>query len=247
MQPLRKYSLRFLIGFIGILTATTGVRADTGGGGGGQVKALAVLDGSLHQIQPDSIAIVEDSTFFNPANAGMLDSSYAVQNQVTLMINEASTLYLRTPFSVTVKLLISYSDAHGDTASVIRNFSVNYDTSRAATYNSRSTFVFSGAHKVTVTVVSDSSNVTTWDPTSVLLIENQLITTPAFVFSCTNTVSNITVSPLPILWPTSCRLAGTSCRAPASMMWNGPGPIPARWRIPPTTTGAMALHHIILR
>jgi len=190
-----------------MLTATTGVRAGTGGGGG-QVKALAVLDGSLHQIRPDSIAIVEDSTFFNPANAGLLDSSYAVQNQVTLMINEASTLYLRTPFSVTVKLLIFYSDAKGDTASVVRNFTVNYDTARGATYNSRSSFVFNGAHKVSVTVLSDSSNVTTWDPTSVLLIQNQLVTTPAFTFSCTNTVSNITVTPssdptadeLPVSW-----------------------------------------------
>ena len=207
MQPLRKYCLRFFIGFIGLLTATTGVRAGTGGGGG-QVKALAVLDGSLHQIRPDSTAIVEDSTFFNPANAGRLDSSYAVQNQVTLMINEASTLYLRTSFSVTVKLLISYSDAKGDTASVVRNFTVNYDTTKGATYNSRSSFVFNGAHKVTIKVLSDSSNTTTWDPTTVLLVENQLVTTPAFVFSCTNTVSNITVTPsgdptadeLPVSW-----------------------------------------------
>jgi hypothetical protein len=124
------------------------------------------------------------------------------------MINEASTLYLRTPFSVTVKLLISYSDAKGDTASVVRNFTVNYDTTRGVTYNSRSSFVFNGAHKVTIQVLSDSSNVTTWDPTSVLLIENTLVTTPAFLFSCTNTVSNITVNPsadptadeLPVSW-----------------------------------------------
>ena len=206
MQLLRKYSLRFLLGFIGILIASTDVHAGAGGGGG-QVRALAVLDGSLHQIQPNAVAMVEDSTFFNPANAGMLDTPYAVQNQVTLMINEASTLYLRTPFSVTVKLLISYSDGK-DTASVVRNFTVNYDTTRGVTYNSRSSLVFKGAHKVTVQVLSDSSNVTTWDPTTVLLVENQLVTTPTFVFSCTNTISNITVTPssndtadeLPVSW-----------------------------------------------
>jgi len=205
MRLLRKYSIRYFIGLVGLLLCAGGARAQSPGG---QVKALAVLDGSLHQILVDSTSTVEDSTFFDPANAGKLDSSYAVQDQVTLMINEASTLYFRTPFSVTVKLQITYTNAQGVTIDTVRNFTVNYDTSRATTYNSRSTFVFSGAHKVTITVLSDSSNVATWDPTSVLLIENQLTTTPVFVFNCSNTVSNITVNPstnpnadeLPVSW-----------------------------------------------
>ncbi len=176
------------------------------GGGGGQVRALAVLDGSLHQIRPDSSVTVADSTFFDPANAGKLDTSYGVQDQVTLMINEASTLFLRTPFNVTVKLHINYTNAAGATGDDTVNLTVGYDTLH--TYNSRSTFAFKGAHKVVVTVLSDSTNTTTWDPTSVLLIEDQLTTTPIFVFNCTNTISNITVSPssdpsadeLPVSW-----------------------------------------------
>ncbi|HWK02986.1 MAG TPA: RHS repeat-associated core domain-containing protein [Puia sp.] len=178
------------------------------GNGGGQVKAIATLDGSLHQIKIDSSRTVEDSVFFNPAFAGNIDSSYSVQNEVTLMINEASSLYLRSPFTVKVRLRISYTTSKGDTSSTFHDFIVGYDS--AGTYSSRSSFVFSGAHKVTITVVSDSSNVSTWDPNTVLVIENQLITRPRFTFNCSNTVSNITINPsvdpmadeLPVTWTT---------------------------------------------
>jgi len=204
-MQLRKYRVSCFVlvtlVLLGISTACLGQ-----GGVGGQVRALAVLDGSLHQIKADSSTTVEDSTFFDPANSGKLDTSYGVQDQVTLMINEASTLFLRTPFLVTVKLHISYTNAAGATGDDTVNLTVGYDTVQP--YKSRSTFAFKGAHKVIVTVLSDSSNTTTWDPTAVLLIENQLTTTPVFVFSCSNTVSNITVSPsadptadeLPVSW-----------------------------------------------
>src|ERR1700744_3113395 len=99
-MQLRTYPIRRLLLLTGILLSIA-TACVAQGGGGGQVKALAVLNGSLHQIQPDSSITVEDSTFFDPANAGKLDTSYGVQDQVTLMINEASTLYLRTAFNVT--------------------------------------------------------------------------------------------------------------------------------------------------
>jgi hypothetical protein len=35
---------------------------------GGQVTALGILDGSIHQIRPDSSVTVMDSAFFNPAD-----------------------------------------------------------------------------------------------------------------------------------------------------------------------------------
>lgn len=174
--------------------------------GGGGVVAKAVLDGSLHQIKADSSVTVEDSTFYNPSYTGQLDTSYTVQDVVTLKINEASIMYLRTAFTVTAQLQISYANAAGDTASVIRNFTINYDS--AHTYNSRSSYVFNGAHRVMVKVLSVTTNVTAWDPTSVLIIEDQLIARPDFVFSCTNTVTGISINPstdpaadeLPVSW-----------------------------------------------
>jgi len=204
MQRLQTYS-KWLLLLIGLFFQAADARA---GNGGGQIRALAVLDGSRHQIKVDSSRTVQDSAFFNPANIGSLDTGYAVQNQVTLMINEASGLYLRTAFAVTVRLRITYTNSIGNVDSTDRSFTVGYDSTKA--YNSRSTFAFSGARKVTIKVLSDSSNVTGWDPNSVLLIENQLTTHPLFTFNCSNTVNSITVSPsdsadadeLPVSWTT---------------------------------------------
>ena len=106
MQVLRTYSIRLIFGwvilFLGMATAQAG---NGGGGGGSQVKALAVLDGSQHQIQLDYTITVVDSSFFDPSLSGLLtNKSYTVQNAVTVMINEASTLYMHSQWSATLKL-----------------------------------------------------------------------------------------------------------------------------------------------
>ena len=205
----RTYSKKYILLLTGLMLLTGTCMA--AGGGGGQVKAIAILDGSQHQIKVDSFRTVVDSAFFNPSYISTLDTSYTVQNQVTLMINEASGLYFRdSAFSVTVQMQISYVAGSGasDTASVIRSFTVKYDS--AGSYNSRSTFAFTGGRQVTVKILSITSTVTNWDPTTVLLIENQLTTTPIFKFACSGTVTNITVSPsadptadeLPVSWTT---------------------------------------------
>ncbi len=176
--------------------------------GEGDVIAKAVLDGSLHQIHVDSTRTVEDSAFFDPANIGLIDTTYKVQNVVSLKINEFSQIYLRSAFSVTIQVRIIYSTGAGSVDSIDKNFTVAYDS--AHTYNSRNSFVFSGAHKVTVKILSITSSTGSWDPTSALVIENQLVTKPNFKISCTGSVSSITVSPsvdstvdeLPVSWST---------------------------------------------
>jgi len=209
MQMLRKYSKRWTLMFIAIVLMAPVAKAGKGGPGGPAVRAMAVLDGSQHQIKVDSSRTVEDSAFFNPSYIGDIDSSYTVQNVVSLGINEASSIYLRTAFTVTVRLRISYTSKTGDTASVIRDFTINYDSSTS--YNARSSFVFNGAHKVTIKVLSvNTGGTTSWDPTTALVIENQLVTRPNFKFSCGTTVSGISVNPssdptadeLPVSWTT---------------------------------------------
>jgi hypothetical protein len=116
MQVLRTYSTRLIFGwailFLGMATAKAG---NGGGGGASQVIALGVLDGSQHQIQLDSSVTVVDSSFFDPTLSGLLiNKSYTVQNAITVMINEASTLYMHTQWTATLKLLISWTDSTGD-------------------------------------------------------------------------------------------------------------------------------------
>ncbi|HEY8898342.1 MAG TPA: DUF6443 domain-containing protein [Niastella sp.] len=185
MQTHSFYRILLLIGFICTVAVA---RAGDGGG----VVAKAILDGSKNQVHKDSTITVEDSAFFNAAAIGV-DTGYSVQNVITLKINEASNVYMRTAFQVKVKLLISYSNGT-DTASIIRDFTVNYDTGNV--YNARNNFVFYGGRKVTVKVLEVDSNGATWNVSSVLMVENQLTAKPKYIFSCTNTVTNITVSPL---------------------------------------------------
>ncbi|MBS1567662.1 MAG: hypothetical protein JST39_24980, partial [Bacteroidetes bacterium] len=178
MQLLRTtncYRILLLLGTVLLLHTARG-------GGGGGIVARAVLDGSQHQIKQDSSRTVVDSAFFNPAYAGSIDTTYRVQNLVTLKINEASFVYLRSAFTVTVDLRIIYSNGANVVDSTVHTFRINYDS--AHPYNSRSNFVFSGAHRVTIKVLSVTSDVSNWDPVSALLIENQLIAQPNFAFSC---------------------------------------------------------------
>ena len=188
---LRTYSKYWIFLLLGLFLATTYTRA---GDGGGVVKAMAVLDGSLHQIGVDSSRTVQDSAFFNPAYIGNLDTAYSVQNVVTVKINEASTVYLHSAFNVTVRLRIYYTVGTSTLDSIDRDFAVKYDS--GSVYNGRSSFVFNGARKVTVKVLSVTSNVSTWDPVKALVVENLLVTRPRFNFSCTNTVGSITISPV---------------------------------------------------
>ncbi|HVU99126.1 MAG TPA: RHS repeat-associated core domain-containing protein [Puia sp.] len=206
MQVLRTYITRLVFGCTLLFLGMATVQAGNGDGdGGGQVKALAVLDGSLHQIKPDSSATVVDSSFFDPSLSGMLNKGYVVQNAVTVSINEALPRYLHTHWTATVKLLISWTDSTGATDSVTHSFTVGYDS--IGTYNSRNTYTFQGGHRVTVKVISDSTDATGWDPMSVLLVENQLSTRPDFIFNCRSTIGTITVGTiadtadeLPVSW-----------------------------------------------
>ncbi|WP_143774367.1 hypothetical protein, partial [Niastella vici] len=198
MQTHSFYRILLLIGFI------CSVAIARAGDGGGGVVAKAILDGSKNQVRKDSSVTVEDSAFFNAAAIGV-DTGYSVQNVVTLKINEASNVYLRTAFTVKVSLLIAYSNGT-DTASIIKDFTINYDS--ANSYNARNSFVFYGGRKVTVKVLAVDSGSVSWNVSSVLQIENQLTAKPKYIFSCSNTVTNITVSPssdpkadeLPVSW-----------------------------------------------
>jgi hypothetical protein len=90
-----------------------GIHSASAQSSGGTISAKAVLDGSLHQISADSSVMVQDSAFFNAANNGNLDTPYAVQNIITLMINEASSVYLHDTFSGPAHILPDPFRCHG--------------------------------------------------------------------------------------------------------------------------------------
>ncbi|THU34986.1 RHS repeat-associated core domain-containing protein [Niastella caeni] len=184
---MQTHSLYRIVLLLGLICTTPFVHAGDGGG----VVASAILDGSKQQVRTDSSRTIQDSAFFN-ASANGVDTGYSVQNVITLKINEASPLYLRTPFTATVQLRIIYSNGSA-IDSISRDFTINYDSARS--YHARNSFVFHGGRRVTVRILSVNTHGATWDVASVLMVENQLMAKPKYVFSCTNTVTNITVLP----------------------------------------------------
>jgi RHS repeat-associated protein len=168
---------------------------------------LKVLDGNLQQIKVDSIAIVEDSKFFDPAYNSLLIKPYKVRNNVTLKINESALYFLQSSFSATVQVRVICTRANLSLDSVDKTLTINYKGD--SIYTSRSSYVFGDAYRVKIKVLSVSTNVG-WDVWKSLMVSNELQSFPAYNFSCINDAvqavsntsvpSNTTADELPVTW-----------------------------------------------
>src|ERR1700756_1863559 len=125
---------------------------------GGQ-PLIQVLDGSRGQLHKDSFITVEDNNYADTNALKRVDTPYNVKNSITLKINEATTLFLRDSFTVTVQVRVTYyyGTAFSDSSFLDKILSVHYDSS--GKYQSVNNFVFSGAHMVKVSITSVSSSV----------------------------------------------------------------------------------------
>jgi YD repeat-containing protein len=148
---------------------------------------VQVLDGSKNQLQADSFMVVEDNNYANPTAISKMDTPYNVKNIVTFKINEATSLFLRDSFTVWAQVRITYyyGSSFGDSSYVDKTLMIHYDSS--GKYQGISNFVFSGAHKVKVSIANISSSVS-WNVLPALLLENEMDLDPTYKFSCTNDV-----------------------------------------------------------
>ncbi len=147
---------------------------------GGDPPVLKVLQGM--QIHADSSIQVEDSKFFDPSYNSLLIKPYTVKNIVTFRINEEANVLLKTAFTASVTLRIISTRADNSVDSVDKNFAIAYDP--AGTYNAIASYPYSGAYRVTVKVISASTNAG-WNVWAALSVENELESMPAYQFSCT--------------------------------------------------------------
>ncbi|PSL34430.1 hypothetical protein, partial [Chitinophaga ginsengisoli] len=148
---------------------------------GGQITLKRILDGAKGQLTADSVATVSDSAYFSAALTGRLDTPYQVKNIITLSINEYTILPLPDSFRATVSLRIYYTLADLSVDSVDQQLSVNYDT--AGTYTMRSSFVFSGSHRVKVKILGITSTAQA-NIIPALLVLNEMEIHPVYKLSC---------------------------------------------------------------
>jgi hypothetical protein len=154
---------------------------------------LQVLNGT--SIKVDSFRTVEDAKFFDPAYAGKLNPGYLVKNRVSFKINEGSNYYLQSSFSATVTVWIISTRANNTKDSISKTLTINYNP--ASLYTNTKTYVFTSAYRVTVRVISVSSNVG-WDVWPALSVENELTSFPSYKFYCdTNAIQSVNHASLP--------------------------------------------------
>jgi len=173
---------------------------------GGDPPVLKVLRGA--QIHADSSVMVEDSKFFDSAYSSVLIKPYTVKNKVTFRINEGANVYFRSAFTASVVLRIISTYANNTVDSLDWNFEIQYNPS--SPYSATASYPFEGSYRVTVKVVSISTNVG-WNVWDALSVENELTSIPAYQFSCTtdtiHTISYSSLPPttgadeLPVFWP----------------------------------------------
>jgi RHS repeat-associated protein len=145
---------------------------------------VGVLDGNLNQLQKDSSTTVTDYNYFDTAFLSKVDTPYAVKNIISLRLNESSTLFLRDSFTVTIQVRIYYRNSlTAAYDSVDKVFMVNYDSTKQ--YQSINSFVFDGAHDVKSQILSVTSSVS-WNVLPALVLENEMVISPIYKFSCTN-------------------------------------------------------------
>lgn len=142
-----------------------------------------ILSGAKGQIAKDSAITVTDSIYFDGGKINSLDTPYKVKNIITFKINEYAGVQLPSTFTAQVAIRVIYTRPDYQTDSVDRTLSINYvDTS---TYVSRSSFVFSNAHQVTVKVLSLTTTGST-DVKPVLQLDNEMQVFPVYKLSCTD-------------------------------------------------------------
>jgi RHS repeat-associated protein len=145
---------------------------------------VGVLDGNLNQLQIDSSTTVTDYNYFDTAFLSKVDTPYSVKNIINFRLNESSTLFLRDSFTVSIQVRIYYRNSlTAAYDSVDKVFTVNYDSTKK--YQSINSFVFNGAHQVMARILSVTSSVS-WNALPAIVLENEMIISPIYKFSCTN-------------------------------------------------------------
>lgn len=168
-----------------LLVITGTVKAQTGTG----IVFKTVLDGSQNQLVQFATASVADSVYFDPSQQSKLVTPYEVRNVVTFRINEYSNLYLPAKFTATINLHVLHTLPDMSIDSVEKTLVIDYDT--AATYALRNSFVFNNMHRVTVRVMSVTTDAGA-GVLSALMLENELQAWPVYNLSCTaDAVMNI--------------------------------------------------------
>lgn len=150
---------------------------------------IAPLEGRLGQLKPGSFAQVQDIDFYADLQRSpkKFEETHTL-NIIDFSIDEASHLFLKSPFQATIvyRLYFSFKSNPNTEDSLVDNQTlvINYDTAQGKSFNAKNSFVFENAVKVKVKVVSITTNAEGWDPVPSLKLTNELQINRIYTFDC---------------------------------------------------------------
>lgn len=127
--------------------------------------------------------------------SGAIERTYYVKNAVRLMLDEESTWYAQSDFSISAELKVIRENAAGAIDSVSKTLTLDYKKGQGLTSGAITSYEFKDAVNVTVRIVSLTKNVS-WDVTKNLKLVNEIISLRDWGFTCTATIPNITTDSL---------------------------------------------------
>ncbi len=119
----------------------------------------------------------------------------SILNTVGVGIDEQSSTFIKSSFTAKVTLqIITYDKNEVATGTFTRLFTVNYDTTTGAKYNSLDYTTYNNAFALRVKILSIDSGSVNWPISRVLKVENQLTATRDYPFSCTLALQDLSTS-----------------------------------------------------
>ena len=148
------------------------------------ITVKKVLDGSKGELVANATITVQDSVYFDAALKSKLEASYPVKNIVTFKLNEYSPVYPGGAFTASAIIRVTYIGTDQNSHSIQDTLALNYDTTKA--YTARNSFVFNGAHQVSVQLLTLTSSNTAIN--GALMLENEMRVKPVFKLDMVNDV-----------------------------------------------------------
>lgn len=153
----------------------------------------SALRGSLGQIAVGRSDTTKDTKFFSLA--GSIDTTYSLQNIVSLSIDPLSTAFISSDFTTNIKIEIKTTDAQWQTNTIEKILTVNYKKGPGEKYDAIQYCNFQNAVIVEVKILEITSNVA-WNTTQVLLLKNELTANRDYAFNCTTPIQNLHFAPI---------------------------------------------------
>ncbi len=152
------------------------------------------LLGSRDSVKVNMESSVMDISYFSPSRYIPVQE-LRIKNLVSVGLEEESTTYIQSDFTVTVKLhIIKYDKSNVIIEQLDKDFTINYKKADTAKYNAKNYYTFKDAYSVNIKIVSIDSGSVTWPVSKVLRVDNMMSVSRDYGFNCSAAVPGLTVA-----------------------------------------------------